>query len=833
MIIGYDIISGAHSKDVEKRKRGCRGSVRHQTLIAISIFLKEVLEIDCLQFDKNPNRNDLVKKLISLGVSRHYAKSILNIDGKFLAKVFKKDPKKEGRVTISTLKSSGIHFRVYLSEYKMSDSYLNGEGGKCYINVWIDSKSSDLFKETVNAVESMATASVLINVLEKECVEVSGEANSIDIDGRGETCSSISDEPSSTRFDSRYYKNISMSIRTLSALSCLSKDKVIKTKSNMQKIFDLNIIHHKSEMEFFESREEMNEKIALYAEDGIYCERGRRNGKFYLRKVYSDIFQFGTNREFTERKVFHKSIGMTLKKVKDDKERNAVKSRFYRKGILYVNPTDHVDPVFGTNSMKTISEQSKEAREKLSFNFSKRKGGTYFDRIAIQNATKAKSFLFDGKEIPEDFIVTLDEDRHIEKVWTAEQGFETRPKETAMSFGYDGREGHLFYGSARFFREEGRLYFVNKHGEAIELDEKGEEEAGKVFGQKIDSFISVLEERVSKSEKESRNSTNKQDAAHEPAPRQYHDPRYLKEARLSAKRAENMEKVGRAVERRYGTLVAQREDGDKVFKSYFEEAFYNNMEEDLSEEDSYILLVKKLQQISRKELDRVEIGRALLMDYAPDDVLEAICLLAQKHLSSGAFSYKPSWWNECRYEAFKKRVAKEQKEKKAEREFKRREREERRRSSMFYHIREAIRKGNSPEEQADLLLSSVKKDKNLRDLSLREFLIAFSKSYKGLKEQAYKLMNLSKVVEYENVTSNRRARRTLRSSFFGKVRSTASLLINQKDGKNLNENSSELIEKLKGLTLPEIISLQEEIKNRVFNPEKKEEKEEELKVGDK
>lgn len=700
------MISGSFSKDLEAKKRGVKTPELYGLLAKIPLYLKLNKE-DRIVFDEEPDLNQLIKRLVELGIPRRKAEKLKSIPEESVWKIFKKDKMGRRIVQVSNLEDAGYNFEIYESDTKKSDSFLNSPRSKKYINVWIK-KGNHTFKDVSDLADMLFVSGIILNRLEKE-----------------------------TGDSEKAYKAVNISRSTLMAVSGFASEKITRIKRMMAESMDIKISHSKGETEYYANKKEADQAKNSYRDRGVYCESGQFKGRYWVRPVNSDSFQFGTDTPFTERKVSHKSVSESLKRAKG-KERTELKRKLYRQKKLYISPERVKDKLFGENAMKLLAKASKGRIEKRNENFSKRRGGTYYKREVLKWVEALLSHLKGLDVALSDFTIQT-EDGKIKGMWSAVEGFESRPESGKGSIGYDSDGSFAFIGETRI-PMEGDLTYIIKEGEIIEIG-KAEEKAVRekmknIFG----SYAESLRSSIEKEEKE--NSIGKQGTSrcHKLGSR---TPLYKEEAARAARLSTWFKKFRSRVEHSYDRSLSRVQRGEAKIKSLFLQILSDRG----GDEEAYVAMSEEFKLLSKQDMPETEKALRMLQDYAEGEELECLYYLLMKEIVLGEHSIRPYWWTVERYTDFVSSLRKSFREKKDRLEYARRERAEHTRLEAFRILRESIREEGAG--AVSRIIREFKRSKFLRGKKISRFIEWFESSYIGMEEEAYQIRMSREVQDYD------------------------------------------------------------------------------------
>lgn len=701
-----NMISGSFSKDLEAKKRGVKTPELYGLLAKIPLYLKLNNE-NRIVFDEEPDLNQLIKRLVELGIPRRKAEKLKSIPEESVWKIFKKDKMGRRIVQVSSLEDAGYNFEIYESDTKKSDSFLNSPKSKKYINVWVK-KENRTFKEVSGLADMLFVSGIILNRLEKE-----------------------------TGDSEKAYKAVNISRSTLMSVSGFASEKITRIKRMMAESMDIKISHSKGETEYYANKKEADLAKNSYRDRGVYCESGQFKGRYWVRPVNSDSFQFGTDTPFTETKVSHKSVSESLKRAKG-KERAELKRKLYRQKKLYISPERVKDKLFGENVMKLLAKASKGRIEKRNENFSKRRGGTYYKREVLKRVEALLSRLKGSGVSLSDFTIQT-EDGKIKAIWSAVEGFESRPEPGKGSIGYDSDGSFAFIGETRI-PMEGDLTYIIKEGEIVEIGKAEEKAVREKMKNIFSSYAESLRFSIGKDEKE--NSIGKQGTSRgqKPGSRQ---PVYGEEAARAARLSAWYKKFRSRVEHGYDSSLSRVQGGEAKIKSLFLQILSDRG----GNEEAYAAMSEEFRLLSKQDIPGTEKARRMLQDYAEEEELECLYYLLMKELVIGEYSVRPYWWTEERFSEFISSRRKEFREKKDKREYARRERSEMARLESFRILRESIKEEGVG--AANRIIREFKRSKFLKGKKISKFIRWFESSYIGLKEEAHQIRMSREVQDHD------------------------------------------------------------------------------------
>lgn len=702
-----NMVSGSFSKDLEAKKRGVKTPELYGLLAKIPLYLKLNNE-DRIVFDEEPDLNQLIKRLVELGIPRRTAEKLKLIPEESVWKIFKKDKMGRRIVQVSNLEDAGYNFGIYESDTKKSDSFLNSQRSKKYINVWIKKGGKHTFKEVSELTDMLFVAGIILNRVEKETAD-SGKA----------------------------YKAVNISRATLMAVSGFASEKITRIKRMMSELMDIEISHSKGKTEYYANKKEADRAKNSYRDRGVYCESGQFKGRYWVRPVNSDSFQFRTDTPFTETKVSHKSISESLKRV-EGKDRSELKRKLYKQKKLYISPEKVKSKLFGENPMKFLSKASRGRVEKMNENFSKRRGGTYYKREVLKAIEAIISRVGGLDATLSDFTIQT-EDGKIKGMWSAVEGFESRPESGKGSFGYDSDGSFAFIGETRI-PMEGDLTYIIKEGEIIEIG-KAEEKAVRekmknVFG----SYAESLRSSIEKEEKE--NSIGKQGTSRGLRPGN-RTPLYKEEAARAARLSTWFKKFRSRVEHSYDRSLSRVQRGEAKIESLFLQI----LSERGGDEEAYAAMSEEFKLLSKQDIPEREKALRMLQDYAEEEELECLYYLLMKEIVLGEHAIRPYWWTVERYTDFVSSLRRSFREKKDRLEYARRERAESSRLEAFRILRESIREEGTG--AGGRIIREFKRSKFLKGKKISRFIEWFESSYIGMKEEAYQIRTSREVQDYD------------------------------------------------------------------------------------
>lgn len=701
-----NMVSGSFSKDLEAKKRGVKTPELYGLLAKIPLYLKLNNE-DRIVFDEEPDLNQLIKRLVGLGIPRRKAEKLKSIPEEPVWKIFKKDKMGRRIVQVSNLEDAGYNFEIYESDTKKGDSFLNSSKSKKYINVWIK-KGNHTFKEVSDLTDMLFVAGIILNKLERE----TGESE-------------------------KAYKAVNISRSTLMAVSGFASEKITRTKRMMAELLDIEISHSKGETEYYANKKEADLAKNSYRDRGVYCESGQFKGEYWVRPVNSDSFQFRTDTPFTETKVSHKSVSESLKQA-EGKERSELKRKLYRQKKLYISPEKVKSKLFGENPMKFLSKVSRGRLEKRNENFSKRRGGTYYKREVLKAIEALISRIGGSNAALSDFTIQT-EDGKIKGMWSAVEGFESRPESGKGSFGYDSDGPFAFIGETRI-PVEGDLTYIIKEGEIIGIGKAEEKAVREKMKNVFASYAESLRSSIEKEEKD--NSIGKQGTSRgqKPGSRQ---PAYRDEAARAARLSAWFKKFRSRVEHGYDSSLSRVQGGEAKIESLFLQILSDRG----GDEEAYAAMSEEFRLLSKQDIPGIEKARRMLQDYAEEEELECLYYLLMKEIVLGEHSIRPYWWTVERYTDFVSSIRKSFREKKDQREYARRERAENTRLEAFRILRESIQEEGAG--GASRIIRESKRSKFLKGKKISKFIEWFESSYIGLKEEAYQIRMSREVQDYD------------------------------------------------------------------------------------
>lgn len=700
------MVSGSFSKDLEAKKRGVKTPELYGLLAKIPLYLKLNNE-DRIVFDEEPDLNQLIKRLVELGIPRRKAEKLKSIPEESVWKIFKKDKMGRRIVQVSNLEDAGYNFEIYESDTKKSDSFLNSQKSKKYINIWVK-KGNHTFKEVSDLTDMLFVSGIILNRLEKE-----------------------------TGDSEKAYKAVNISRSTLMAVSGFASEKITRIKRMMAESMDIKISHSKGETEYYANKKEADLAKNSYRERGIYCESGQFKGRYWVRPVNSDSFQFATDTPFTETKVSHKSVSESLKRAKG-KERTELKRKLYRQKKLYISPEKVKDKLFGENVMKLLAKASKGRIEKRNENFSKRRGGTYYKREVLKWVEALLSRLKGLDVALSDFTIQT-EDGKIKGMWSAVEGFESRPEAGKGSIGYDSDGSFAFIGEVRI-PMEGDLTYIIKEGEIIEIGKAEERAVREKMKNIFSSYAESLRSSIEKEEKE--NSIGKQGTSRglKPVGR---TPLYKEEAARAARLSTWFKKFRSRVEHSYDRSLSRVQRGEAKIESLFLQILSDRG----GDEEAYAAMSEEFKLLSKQDIPETEKALRMLQDYAEEEELECLYYLLIKEIVLGEHSIRPYWWTAERYTDFVSSLRKSFRERKDRLEYARRERAEYTRLEAFRILRESIREEGAG--AVSRIIREFKRSKFLKGKKISRVIECFESSYIGMKEEAYQIRMSREVQDYD------------------------------------------------------------------------------------